>query len=130
MMVSCPCGTNQEYLSCCGLYINKDLLADSPEKLMRSRYSAYTLGKIAYIQKTMRGKALLGFNPKDAARWSRHVKWLGLRVLKVTPEDENRGFVEFIASFEDSGILRSIHEVSEFEKINDCWFYIDGIQLL
>ena len=38
---------------------------------MRSRYSAYCLGNIAYIQSTMQGKASLGFDSLANAEWAK-----------------------------------------------------------
>ncbi|HVL75240.1 MAG TPA: YchJ family metal-binding protein, partial [Noviherbaspirillum sp.] len=40
----CPCG-GQNYETCCARYIEGEALAQTAEQLMRSRYSAYTLGK-------------------------------------------------------------------------------------
>ncbi len=126
-MKLCPCGSGLHYSSCCAVYIEGGIPASTPEALMRSRYSAYTLAKIAYIKKTMRGKALSGFHPGEAKRWARRVEWVGLRVLKVVPPSENQGFVEFIASFLEGGEPQSIHEMSEFERVGGVWYYVDGI---
>ena len=126
-MKLCPCGSGLHYSSCCGVHIEGGTPACTPEALMRSRYTAYTMAKIAYIKKTMRGKALSGFNPGEAKRWARRVEWVGLRVLKVVSDSENQGFVEFVASFRDSGVLQSIHEMSEFERAEGVWYYVDGI---
>lgn len=129
-MKECPCGTTKDYTHCCSLYIDNGQLAVSPEILMRSRYCAYTMGKIEYIEQTMRGKALIGFEEREAKRWARRVNWIGLQVLNVIPEDKNKGYVEFVALFMDKGTLQSIHEISEFEKIEGRWFYTDGNQLI
>jgi SEC-C motif-containing protein len=126
-MKLCPCGSALQYSYCCGVYIEGGMPAGSPEALMRSRYSAYTMAKIAYIKKTMRGKALSGFNPGEAKRWARRVEWVGLRVVKVIPETEDQALVEFIARFRDGGVLQSIHEMSEFERVEGVWYYVDGI---
>lgn len=128
-MKLCPCGSSFHYSSCCGLYIEGGKSASSAEALMRSRYSAYTMAKIAYIKKTMRGKALSGFHPGEAKRWARRVEWVGLDVIKVVPGSENQGFVEFIARFREGGVLQSIHEMSEFERVGGVWYYVDGINV-
>lgn len=129
-MKLCPCGSGLQYSSCCGLYIEGGISVSKPEALMRSRYTAYTMAKIAYIKKTMRGKALSGFQTGEAKRWARRVEWVGLRVVNVVPEDGNKGFVEFIASFRDGGVSRSIHEMSEFWRVEGVWYYVDGINLM
>lgn len=126
-MKLCPCGSGLHYSTCCGVYIDGGIPASTPEALMRSRYSAYTMAKIAYIKKTMCGHALSGFHPGEAKRWARRVEWVGLRVLKVIPESEHQGYVEFIASFREDGVLQSIHEMSRFERVEGVWYYVDGM---
>lgn len=127
-MNQCPCGSQTSYLSCCGIYITNQAVAATPEALMRSRYTAYTLANIAYIKRTMRGAPLLNFNENDAKQWATQVKWLGLQVIRsyFNQSDKNTGFVEFIASFEEGNQQQHIHELSEFQRDHDLWFYIKG----
>ena len=66
----CSCGSNSTYLQCCGQFIDGLSLPITPEALMRSRYTAYTLADIAYIKKTMRGKATIGFDETEAGHWA------------------------------------------------------------
>ena len=127
-MSICPCGSSHDYLECCGLYIDKGYLPLSPETLMRSRYTAYTMANIAYIKNTMCGKMLLNFNEFEARQWSTTIIWMGLQVLQHRYDGVDKGFVEFIASYLDKEQLRKIHEISEFIKIDDKWFYSDGVQ--
>lgn len=127
-MVHCPCGSGLNYDACCGIYHHKFAKAANPETLMRSRYTAYTMGDMDYIKKTMYGKPLIGFDEKEATLWSKSVLWLGLQVLKTQQESEHTGLVEFIAKYLDQDRVKSIHELSQFQLINDSWFYIDGKQ--
>ncbi|WP_419418868.1 YchJ family protein [Legionella sp. D16C41] len=126
---SCPCGSQQPYLACCGLYIEKSEPAPTPEKLMRSRYTAYTRANIAYIKKTMYGKPLLQFNEIEAENWAKNVKWLRLEIINTYPESkqEDCKFVEFIASYELNGKIQTIHEKSEFRNNQGQWFYTDSL---
>ena len=96
---------------------------------MRSRYTAYSQANIDYIQRTMRGPALINFDPKAAYQWALQVKWLGLKVISAPKVAENAkiGFVEFIASFLEQDHQRCIHERSEFHFLEDRWFYITGL---
>lgn len=123
---ACPCGSKLDYLSCCGLYLNGQTIPQAPEALMRSRYTAYCLANIDYIKKTMQGKPLDGFNENEAALWSKSVLWLGLQIIKTQQEQANIGFVEFIASYLEKDLIKQIHEVSQFQLIDEHWFYIDG----
>ena len=125
-MSVCPCGSALGYLACCGQYIESKKFPETPEQLMRSRYSAYTLACIPYIKKTMRGKALLGFQAKEARGWAKRVVWLGLRVQNAYFEHPDKGFVEFIARFREGVEEKSIHEISEFQRVKGGWFYVDG----
>lgn len=93
---------------------------------MRSRYTAYTLAKVSYIKRTMRGNALVGFNAGEAKRWARRVSWTGLQIINAFNEHADKGFVEFIARFQDGEHMQSIHEVSEFQRVQGVWFYVDG----
>jgi len=129
-MTQCPCGSSKNYQDCCGLFIETDKNADTPESLMRSRYTAYTLANMAYIKKTMRGKPLDGFNEAEAETWAKQDEWAGLEVLKSSMEDSNAdiGYVEFIASYKDQGKKQSIHELSKFQRIEGKWFYTSGSQ--
>ena len=96
---------------------------------MRSRYSAYAQANIAYIQKSMCGKAAEGFEPTSAKQWAESVTWLGLTVKQSYLSETNPelAYVEFVAGFKDEmGIEQEITELSEFRKINDQWYYVDG----
>lgn len=98
-MKICPCGSNQRYMDCCGLYIQKNKPAETPDILMRSRYSAFVEGNIPYIKKTMRGPALIGFNKQN---FEEDITWLELEVISTEqdPKTPNEGFVEFKAKYQ------------------------------
>lgn len=128
-MKKCPCDSGLFYPDCCGQYIHGALIASSPEVLMRSRYTAYTIANVAYIKNTMCGIAATDFNAKEVRRWARRVHWTGLQVVNAYFESENIGFVEFIASFNEGHVERVMHEKSEFHRIEGIWFYVDGVTL-
>lgn len=127
----CPCGLRSEYQHCCGRYIEDGEIASSPEGLMRSRYTAYALGKIDYIKKTMLGKPLLDFNEKEIKQWASSVQWLRLEVIDsyLKSDDLQIGFVEFRALFLEGNRLHVIHEISQFNHMNGCWFYTEQNQI-
>lgn len=130
-MTPCPCGSNKNYHQCCGLYINEQAIPETPEALMRSRYTAYSLANIDYIKKTMQGKPLTHFNEIKAKHFASNALWLGLNVIhssqnSLNAQEEFTGFVEFIATYLEKDVLKTIHEKSQFRQIDDRWFYIDG----
>jgi SEC-C motif-containing protein len=126
-MLPCPCGSQNIYEKCCGLYLEKKQLPLTPEQLMRSRYTAYSLGKIDYIKNTMKGNALIEFNDLDAEKWAKSVKWINLDVIRTEMTNPDTGFVEFAARFSEQNQVKIIHELSEFHKENGCWFYVSGV---
>ncbi|KTD11787.1 putative SEC-C motif domain protein [Legionella gratiana] len=126
-MLLCPCGSQNTYELCCGLYLDNHELPQTPEQLMRSRYTAYSLGKIDYIKSTMKGKALIGFNEFEAVQWAKSVTWIGLTVIKSSLSTPHIGFVEFAARFWERNQMKIIHELSEFHQENGRWYYISGV---
>lgn len=125
-MKKCDCGSGKTYEQCCEPYHLGTKVPETPEALMRSRYSAYALANIDYIQATMRGKASLGFDPVTAKLWAERVIWIKLQVLAATQLSPTQGEVEFIASFVDNKTLCQMHEISGFHYSEGRWFYMDG----
>ena len=128
----CPCSSRRAYQHCCEPYLLGQRFPDTPEALMRSRYTAYSQANIEYIQNTMRGPALAGFNPVEAGLWAAQVQWLGLKVISApaVPPGSTIGFVEFIATFSQQNHRQTIHERSEFHLLEGRWFYVDGVNEL
>lgn len=124
--MNCPCGSSKDYHMCCGPFLEGKKLPELPEELMRSRYTAFTKGNVDYLQSTMQGKALVGFDAKNTKAWALSVDWLGLSVLKAPPPEKETGWVEFIARFKEAGNEYQIHELSQFRKIEGKWFYTEG----
>ncbi len=124
-MTKCPCGSDKNYDECCGIYINDQTKPATPEQLMRSRYTAYTQANIDYIQRTMQAPASDRFDAESARQWAATVEWLGLEVIHSNIE-KDKGYVEFIARFNEHDKKNCIHEISEFHQINGQWYYVDG----
>jgi SEC-C motif-containing protein len=124
-MEMCLCHSGKLYLDCCGIFLSEEKFAETPEQLMRSRYSAYVSINIDYIARTMRGPAAKGFNKPQTEAWARQVKWLELKVLQATREKDS-GLVEFIASYVQDGVKQQMHEVSEFQRTEGKWYYVNG----
>lgn len=127
-MSLCCCGSGQSYAQCCQPYHQGQSVPATPEALMRSRYSAYCLADIPYIQATMAGKASTGYDPVSAKTWAKNVIWIRLQVLNTGQSFPTQGYVEFIASFVEGKTLYHMHEISEFHLIDGRWFYVDGIR--
>lgn len=122
---SCPCGTGKNYENCCGPFIEGKEKPQTPEALMRSRYTAYTQANIDYIVKTMRGAAMQDFSVQEAEAWAKRVKWRGLEVISSnTIPLKGMGHVEFKAMFEDNNQVQTMYELSMFQFDSGQWFYI------
>lgn len=125
-MSHCPCGSQKHYKDCCQLYIEAHQRAETPEQLMRSRYTAYSMANIPYIKQTMSGAPLIGYDEQAAKKWAEHAIWIGLEIIESRLETPDLGFVEFVATFIEKNQLKTIHECSEFHRKNNCWFYVNG----
>ena len=126
-MKKCPCYSNQDFSVCCEPYLIGKGSADTPEKLMRSRYCAYALVNMDYIQQTMCKNAIEHYDPVSAKQWASSVTWLGLTVIAMPTPSGQFGTVTFFARFLDNAVKRYIYEKSQFEKIDGKWLYIDGV---
>ena len=125
-MKVCPCCSEKSYDQCCGSIIEGSQIAKTPEELMRSRYTAYTLANITYISDTMTGPANNDFDPGIAESWAKQARWLGLSILDAPKPDNDVGFVEFAARYKFNNKLEILHERSEFRQIDGRWFYYNG----
>ncbi len=119
----CPCGSNKDYVECCGRYLDGGDAAPTAEALMRSRYTAYTLGREDYLLATWhystRPASLeLASEPRS--------KWLVLEVRRHEQSDSDQALVEFVARYKVGGRAHRLHEVSRFVREAGQWFYVDG----
>lgn len=125
----CPCGTTKKYNECCGPYI-KGTAAPTAEALMRSRYSAYVVGEIDYIDKTHLPTEGEEFDKDAALEWSKHSQWLGLEIknTKLGQANDQTGVVEFVARYKHTNNeqVLSHQEISQFVKVDGKWLYKSG----
>lgn len=121
----CPCGSPKNYQQCCGRFIESGQIPLTPEELMRSRYTAFTLANIDYIGNTMKSPAADNFNKQSIYTWAKKSVWIKLEVIHSS-YDTKFGTVEFIACYSLNGSIEKIHEISNFRLDEGKWFYIDG----
>jgi SEC-C motif-containing protein len=115
----CPCGSGAGYNACCGAIISGSRTAQTPEKLMRSRYTAYVAKNVDYLIRTTHPSARTDDLASSIRKWMRQVEWLKLHVVAT---DETH--VEFIAEYLSATAPGRHHECSVFEKIAGEWFYL------
>ena len=124
----CPCGSQKSFNQCCGVYIKGKLPAPTAEKLMRSRYSAYSLKNIDYLFNTQHPSYHKPDSRKLITATANSLRWIGLNIVnteKGQPENET-GVVEFVAVYQEGKSIAQLHERSNFVKEKGKWFYTDG----
>ena len=118
----CWCG-NPQRRSCCEPILNNTKVAQTPEQLMRSRYSAYVTCNSAYLLSSWHNSTR-----PDTVSIDPDQHWLGLTIKTVSTgtNDTTQGTVEFVARFKIRGKGHRLRERSQFAKFDDRWYYIDG----
>lgn len=128
-MTNCPCSSNKKFNECCEPFILGKAWPPTAEALMRSRYTAYTHVDVTYIKKTSAPELLKEFDAEETRKWAQDSEWLGLNILSTTDgtAQDQKGFVEFVATFVQDGKTVNHHEVSQFRKDADGhWLFVDG----
>ena len=74
-MDTCPCGSGLEYNQCCEAVIKGERAAESPEQVMRARYSAYVKAEIDYLAASLHPEHRKDFDPKSTRAWAVGAQW-------------------------------------------------------
>lgn len=124
----CPCHSGEKYKKCCRTY-HQGELAPTPEALLRSRYAAYALGLADYVIATTHPDNESA--SRDVARWRQELalfakgtRFLGLELLEQSrAEDDQHGWLTFVATLEQRGQDASFRERSRFTRQGERWLY-------
>ena len=161
---TCPCQINPSvettsaqlsYKDCCQPYheafYNGDLYndavsnadgikAETAERLMRTRYSAFVLVKPEYIVKTTLPAQQALLDVQSIESWAKETDWAGLEIVEHTPKlGKRHAQVEFKAYFNVASnaentlekVRQAHHELSAFVQVknkanNDArWYFLD-----
>lgn len=140
----CFCGSNEQFFSCCQQFINQNdkqrTFPETPEALMRSRFSAYAIGNGQYIYDTYATTSQASQSIKEINDWSQACVWVALQIHSINNGDltkhlSSEQFVEFSAFYITENTLCVLRENSRFilqstNSLNDNqkaqWRYIDG----
>lgn len=150
----CFCGSGVSFVSCCLPFItikqSKRLFPQTPEQLMRSRFSAYAKGNSQYIYDTYAKSSQATQSVKEIHDWGQACTWIALQihsshsdVLEKTNnaiEQLPEQFVEFSAFYISDDTLFELRENSRFtlETVSETgaetttqsktvqWRYLDG----
>ena len=161
---TCPCQINPSvqttsarlsYQDCCqpyheavynGALYNDEvgnvdgIKAETAERLMRTRYSAFVLVKPEYIVKTTLPTQQALLDVQSIESWAKETDWAGLEIVEHTPKlGKRHAQVEFKAYFKAVGKtkhdleeeIQAHHELSNFVKVKDKtnqdarWYFLD-----
>lgn len=129
----CPCGSGENYLSCCSRY-HKGMLPENALALMKSRYAAYAMQQADYIIKTTHPANPLYM--QDVKAWKMHILQFSrsteFRKLEILDfiDGDIEAFVTFTAHLIQNGQDVSFTEKSRFQKIGKQWLYKEGQKLI
>ena len=123
MSHTCPCGSGIALDDCCGKW-HQGQPAPSAEWLMRSRYSAYTLGLIDYLVATTLPAQQAALDRDSMRAWSLGSTWLGLEV-EGSELIDTHAFVTFTARWHDGDGEHRHRERSAFVQQAGRWYFID-----
>lgn len=121
----CYCGNPASFSDCCQPFILSNRFAETPEQLMRSRYSAFCTKQIDYLINTH--WPVDHTTRTQIESTANSTQWLGLKVIDSLIQG-HQGYVEFVAFFAENGV-QQLHEKSRFEQHQQRWFYVDGEHL-
>lgn len=98
-------------------------MPETAEALMRSRYTAYTLGRADYLSATWHPTTRRKDMDLDET-----IKWLGLKIVRTQDGGPNdrEGLVEFVARYKIGGRAQRMREASRFVRRNGSWLYVSG----
>lgn len=123
-MTECACGSGRAFESCCQPYIN-GAPAPTAEALMRSRYTAMSLGHLDHIERTSTEKALRAFNRVDMESSIPNVEWLGLEVTgrQDGGPDDDEGIVTFGFRYRFQDRDHAQREIARLQRVDGIWLY-------
>jgi SEC-C motif-containing protein len=119
--MKCPCCSGEEYSTCCKPY-HDGAWAPTALALMRSRYSAYALGKANYIVVTTHPQS--PYYEQDRKKWKKGILEFchSTQFLKLEILGYGEDWVHFIAHLSKA----NLDEKSQFEKVDGRWMYLKG----
>jgi SEC-C motif-containing protein len=120
-MKKCYCKSGLNFSDCCEPFLRVEQAAPTALSLMRSRYSAYCLGDVNYLQATTHDHTWSDEELKFIQDWADNSFWQHLEIV-----DFSEDMVEFKAYYIFEKVQHLHHEKSIFLKVNDMWKYVDG----
>lgn len=130
--VDCPCGTGKPYAACCEPFHAGAREAPDPERLMRSRYSAFALGLGEYLWRTLHADHDSRARPKaqeiaSLEKTFATLRYVGLEIFETRDADaDGVAQVLFCARVRQGAKDLSFVELSDFVHDGEGWRYLQG----
>jgi SEC-C motif domain protein len=124
----CPCESKLTFERCCEPFVTGKSLPETAEKLMRSRFTAYSLGRADYLAATTCAEEREKLDVEELRRYCHAVKCISLRILSTEAggKADETGIVLFHAKLMINGKRMLHREKSRFVKEDGKWMYVDG----
>lgn len=121
---ACPCGSAINFDVCCKPII-EGAPAQTPEALMRSRYTAYAVGALQHVAATHAEEVRADFNRAEAERLARECEFQKLDIRKVILDGES-ATMDFVIHFRRDGEDMIQAELATFRREAERWLYAGG----
>jgi len=126
----CPCSSGKPYRDCCQPAHKGSLEPERPADVVRARYSAYAIGDVDFLWRTLHPKHEDRALPEDLARrsleeTSKAFKYPGLTIFSEKVDGAS-AVVTFRAKVFERGRDLSFEEASRFELTGHGWRYLSG----
>lgn len=120
----CPCQSGETYTDCCKP-LHDGIAAQTAIELMRSRYSAYVLENTKHLYRSWHPDTRPSL---QLSRQEPKVDWMGLQIVSAEQGKENdqEGWVSFVALWMEHGRVQSMNERSYFSRVEKKWVYVSG----
>jgi SEC-C motif-containing protein len=79
----CPCTSSRTFDKCCEPFLAGRQRSDTAEKLMRSRFTAYSLRNADYLVNTTAKEEREKLDVEELGLYCRSIKCISLKVLKT-----------------------------------------------
>jgi SEC-C motif-containing protein len=124
----CPCTSKLSFDKCCEPYLTGRKLPETPEKLMRSRFSAYATRQVDYLMATTCAEERTKIDREELVSYCRSVSCISLKIAKTEAggSQDDAGTVLFYASLQVNGKRMLHRELSRFQREEGRWVYVDG----
>jgi SEC-C motif-containing protein len=123
---ACRCGSTLAYADCCRPFHRNEREAPTAEALMRSRYSAFAMGEVEYLWKTLAATNPDRDHPREAMIAALKQTCSRLKFMGLAVHESEVARVLYQARVFEKGRDVSFMELAEFDREGDAWRYVVG----